>query len=202
MNEKGKFIVYEGIGGCGKGTHLKLTQEYFELMGKTIYTTQEHTRNTPLGILIERIIKGKEDPIDPVALQLMFVADRANHTAKEIVPALRRFDFVLSDRYEASTFSYAPPENRDYFMVVNRGVTIPPDLTLIIDLDPKEAVRRINGRNDADIFDKVEVLKKCRESYRWYFDNSGWPCAWIDGSGTREEVFGRIINEFKRRKVI
>jgi len=60
----------------------------------------------------------------------------------------------------------------------------------------------VNGRNDADIFDKVETLRGCRESYRWYFDNSGRPCAWIDGNGTKEEVFGRIIEEIKRREII
>lgn len=203
MVERGKFVVFEGIGGCGKGTQISLVAEWLRgEEGKRVMVTREHTRHTPPGALIERIIKGYEDQIDPVALQLMFVADRANHTEREIKPALAKGDFVLGDRYEASTFSYAPVEKRDYFMRVNREITIQPDLTCILDLDPVEAVRRVNERNDPDIFDKVETLKVCRENYRWYFDNSGWPCAWIDGSGSREEVFGRIQAEIKRRKII
>lgn len=202
MREKGKFIVFEGIGGCGKGTQIKMTEEWLKEMDKKVLVTCEHSRDTSLGILIEKIIKKMETPIDQVALQLLFVSDRANHTAKVIVPALDSYDYTLSDRYEASTFSYAPKPKREYFLMVNRGVTVRPDLTCIIDLDPEEAVRRINKRNDADIFDKVETLKECRENYRWYFDNSGWPCAWIDGKGSKEDVFERVKMEIEKRKII
>lgn len=202
MIERGKFIVFEGIGGCGKGTQIKMVEKWLVSSGKKVLVTCEHTRDTSVGQLIERIIKKQEEGLDPVALQLMFVADRANHTTRVIIPALKTYDFVLADRYEASTFAYAPPERRGYFLTVNRGVTIRPDLTCIINLDPEEAVRRVNSRNDADIFDKAEVLKKCRESYRWYFKNSGWPCAWIDGSGSREEVFERVKTEIIRRNIV
>lgn len=201
MSERGKFIVFEGIGGCGKGTQVKLTEEWLKSQNKTVFVTCEHTRDTSTGILIEKIIKKQETPLDPTALQLMFVADRANHTQRVILPALEKFNYVLGDRYEAST-TYAPKEKRNYFLMVNRGVTIRPDLTCIIDLDPREAVRRINFRNDADIFDRVEILTECRENYRWYCENSGWPCAWIDGNGSVEEVSERIISEIQRRKLI
>lgn len=200
MSERGKFYAFEGIGGCGKGTQVRLTEQWLKEMGKTVLVTCEHTRDTSPGALIEKIIKRIEPQIEAVALQLMFVSDRANHTARVIVPGLDNYDYILGDRYEASTITYAPEEKRDYFLMVNRGVTVKPDLTLIIDLDPIEAMRRINGRNDADIFDKVEKLEKCRKNYRWYFENSGWPCAWIDGNGTRAEVFELIKTEIQKGK--
>jgi len=199
---KGKFIVFEGIGGCGKGTQIEKIEEWLVKNGKKVLVTREHTRDTPIGQLIERTIKKQEEGVDPVALQLMFVADRANHTVRVIKPALEVFDYVLGDRYEASTFSYAPVEKRDYFLTVNRGITLRPDLTCIIDLDPEEAVKRVNHKNDVDIFDEVETMRKCQQSYRWYFDNSGWPCAWLDGSGSREEVFERIKAEIQRRGML
>ncbi|HOZ81161.1 MAG TPA: dTMP kinase [Candidatus Woesebacteria bacterium] len=202
MSEIGRFVVFDGIGGCGKGTQIKMLEQRLVQLGKKVFVTCEHTRNTPIGRLIEGIIKKQEDGVDPVALQLMFVADRANHTKRVIKPALDSYNFVLADRYEASTFAYAPQERREYFLNVNRGVTTRPDLTLIIDLDPEEAVRRVEARNDADIFDKVETLKNCRESYRWYFENSGWPCAWINGSGTKEKVAELIFNEIQTRGMV
>jgi dTMP kinase len=202
MKERGKFIVFEGIGGCGKGTQIKLTEEWLQNQGKTVLVTCEHTRDTSPGILIEKIIKKAEEPIDPVALQLMFVADRANHTQRVILPALENFDYILGDRYEASTVAYASKWDRDYFLKVNRRVTFKPDLTLIMELDPKKTMERVRQRGDKDIFDEVEKFRKCREGYQWYFENSEWPCAWIDGSGTKEEVSERIIGEIKRRKII
>jgi dTMP kinase len=202
MTKRGKYIVFEGIGGSGKGTQVKLTEEWLSEMGKKVLVTCEHTRDTSPGMLIEKIIKGVEPAIDPVALQLMYVADRANHTMQVIIPGLNNYDYILGDRYEASTITYAPKKKRDYFVMVNRGVTVRPELTVMIDLDPVEAVKRVNGRKDADIFDRVEKLKKCRASYRWYFKNADCPCAWIDGNGTREEVFERVKKEIKKRGII
>ncbi len=200
--KRGNFITLDGIGGCGKDTQSFLLVEFFRSLGMRVLLTREHTRDTPLGALIERTIKGMEEQMDPLAQQLTFVADRANHTAQVIRPALKRYDLVLENRYDASTVAYAPIERRKFFMDLNQAVIEPPDLTCIIDLDPKEAIKRVTARNDADIFDKLENLKKCREGYRWYFENSRQACAWIDGSGTKEEVMNNILGEIKSRKII
>lgn len=202
MREKGKFIVFEGIGGCGKGTQLEILKNYLEGLNRRVIISCEHTRDTAPGILIEDIIKKRKDSIEATALQLLFVSDRANHTEKVIKPGLKRCDFFLEDRYRGSTISYAVPEMREYFLSVNEVVTVKPNLVFIIDLDPVEAARRIGKRGDADIFDTAKKLNICREGYKWYSENSKETCAWIDGSGTREEVFERILEEIKRRKVV
>jgi dTMP kinase len=202
MSERGKFIVFEGIGGCGKGTQLENLNNYLTNLNKKVIVGCEHTRDTPLGILVEDIIKKRKEGIDPTALQLLFVSDRANHTEKIIKPGLKRCDFFLEDRYRGSTISYAVPEMREYFLNVNEGVTINPHLVLIIDLDPVEAAKRVGKRGDADIFDTAKKLNVCRDGYKWYSENSKDPCVWIDGNGTKEEVFERIKNEIQRRKII
>lgn len=202
MSERGKFIVFEGIGGCGKGSQVKNLSEYLENLGKNVIVSCEHTRDTSPGILIEKTIKKQEKQIHPTALQMLFVVDRVNHTEDKIKPELSKCDFFLEDRYRGSTISYTLPKMRRYFLEIQKGVTLVPDLVLILDLDPNEAARRVGKRGDADIFDTAKKMNVCREGYEWYSKNSGDPCVWVDASGSREEVFERIKSEIIERKII
>jgi dTMP kinase len=200
---KGKFIVFEGIGGCGKGTQVELLRKYLvEELGKEVFVTCEHTRDTPTGILIEEILKKIKAPIAPVALQLLFIADRANHTDKTIKPALEKYEYVISDRYQGSAIAYAPRAMRRYICATNLKIIARPDAVVILDLDPREAVNRVESRGDADIFDRVEKLKRCRLGYKWYSKKSGDPCLWIDASGSKEEIFERVVKGLKSKKII
>jgi dTMP kinase len=156
MAERGKFIVFEGIGGCGKGTQSEKLRQVLMERGKNVMLACEHTRDTPTGQLIEEIIKKRAPSIEADALQMLFVADRINHTQRVILPALGEGVTVIGDRYRGSTIAYAREEKRDYYNEIQKRVTLAPDLVIILDLDPVEAVRRVNGRGDADIFDQVE----------------------------------------------
>ena len=96
-SERGKLIVFEGVGGCGKGTQVELLRQALTEKGKKVLVTCEHTRDTPIGRLIEETIKKKKEGMDPDALQVAFISDRINHTNRVIVPALESHDFVLVD---------------------------------------------------------------------------------------------------------
>jgi len=202
IEKRGKFIVFEGIGGSGKDTQIEKLEDYFKELGKSVFVTREHTRNTPLGELVEDIIKKKKDSVHPTALQLLYLSDRVNHTENVIKPGLENYDFGLGNRYRGSTISYAPPELRKYFLKVHQEVTIRPDLVIILDLDPIEAAKRVGKRGDADIFDTVERLKICRNGYEWYAKHSGDPCAWINADENKEEVFEKVLKEIEKRKII
>ena len=117
-----------------------------------------------------------------------------------IVPALESHDFVLADRYEASTISYVGADKRQAVFDFQRkmGIRVA-DLTLIIDLDLKEAVKRVYGRGDQDIFDNIEKFKKVRKGYEWYTQMSQGEVVWVDGNGSREEVHGRVMQEIVSR---
>mgnify|MGYP000905311402 CR=1 FL=1 len=201
--ERGKLIVFEGVGGSGKGTQINLLRDYLLINNKTVLVTNEHTRDTGVGNLIENTIKKRSEEMDPTALQVLFVADRINHSQRVILPALSEYDFVLEDRYEGSTISYAPQEQRDYFLNLHKTDKIlTPDLVFILNTDLAEAARRIGKRGDADIFDTTEKMRVCLEGYKWYEKHSGHDCVWIDGNGNKEEVSERIIEEIKIRKII
>lgn len=191
---KGKLIVFEGIGGCGKDTQSRKFEDYLKGKKIDVLSTREHTRDTPPGALIEKIIKKQDTQIDPLALQLLYVCDRRNHCEGVIKPNLDGGRVVIANRYYPTTVAYCPDEWRKIILKLNQEVVVKPDLVVIVDLDPEEAVKRINVRKDADIFDEVESLKKCRKGYKWYAKHSGDKVVWIDGSGTREEVFERIIS--------
>ena len=200
QENKGKFIVFEGVGGSGKGTQINLLKESLLKINKTVLVTNEHTRDTGVGDLIERTIKKKSNEMDSTALQVLFVADRINHSQRVILPALGQYDFVLGDRYEGSTISYAPPEQRDYFLALHKTDKILiPDLVFILNTDLNEAAQRIGKRGDADIFDTAEKMRVCLDGYRWYEKHSGHECVWIDGGGSKEGVSERIVEEIKRR---
>jgi thymidylate kinase len=60
----------------------------------------------------------------------------------------------------------------------------------------------MDKRGDHDIFDKLEIMEENRRGYRWYVDNSGDDCVWIDGNRKREEINKEIIKILEERKII
>jgi len=200
--KKGKFIVIEGIGGCGKDTQVDLISEHFRKLKLDFVVTREHTRDTPPGVLIERIIKKDEAQIDPLALQILFSCDRRNHYMKVIKKALDDGKIVVGNRYYPTTVAYSQKAWRKLILDLNQSIVPRPDLVIIIDTNPEIAAERVVNRGDADIFDKSESLKQCRKGYMWYKNNSRDKVVLVDGNGTKEEVFERVKNEIKRRKII
>ena len=193
-------MYLRGLGGCGKTIQTIALVKILKENGLEVAVTREHTRDTQIGGLIERIIKkiDVDEEVDPTALQMMFVADRINHTRRYILPLMEDVGskgggVVICDRYRDSTTAYAPPSQREYYRDIQRSVTINPDMTILLDLDPQEAVRRINNRGDADIFDRVEKLSEVRRGYLWCRDNSEGNYAWIEARGSVEEVRRRVL---------
>jgi len=199
---RGKFIVIEGIGASGKDTQIELLEKYLSDKKNDFLVTREHTRDTPVGKLIERIIKKQEDQINSEALQLLFISDRRNHFKKVIEPALGEGKLVVGNRYYPVNVAYSTEEWREKFLKINQMVVDRPDLVIVVDTPPKEALERMSKRGDEDIFDKLETMEKCREGYYWYAKNSGDACVLVDGVGTKEEVFHRILNELKNRRFL
>ena len=115
---------------------------------------------------------------------------------------MENYEYVISDRYQGSAIAYAPQITRKYICETNSKVIIKPNAVIILDLDPKEAVSRVESRGDADIFDRVKKLKKCRLGYKWYSKYSGDLCLWIDASGKKEEIFERVLKGLRDKKII
>lgn len=102
----GTFIVVEGIDGVGKSTLVKNLKEYFERTTANEVVITREPGATELGQKIRSMLLEPGQKIDPIAELLLFYADRAQHIADVIKPAMERNAIVLCDRYDYSTVAY------------------------------------------------------------------------------------------------
>ena len=107
----GRFIVLEGIDGCGKTTQIQHLVEWLPnsgLMpkGAAVVCTRE-PGGTPLGRSIRELLlhTADQEAPAPTAELLLYAADRAQHVETLIRPALERGDWVISDRFSGSTLA-------------------------------------------------------------------------------------------------
>ena len=109
---KGRFVVLEGIDGCGKTTQLQALADWLPRSGlmppqATLVVTRE-PGGTPLGRSLRQLLLHPPEGAAPGerAELLLYAADRAQHVEACIAPALARGDWVLSDRFSGSTAAY------------------------------------------------------------------------------------------------
>ncbi len=188
----GKMIVFEGLDGSGISTQSGLSKEWLESIGKSIVLTKEQTDGL-IGGLIKSGLR-REWSVSPLALQMLFAADRAQHLEKEIEPALEQEKIIVVDRYVLSTLAFGSLEVDINFLKELNARFRKPDLTLFVDTDPEECMRRMSkARYHVEMFEKKEKLEKVRENYLslfGYFPNT----VRIDGNRERHEVFRDVKN--------
>ena len=160
---KGVFIVLEGIDGCGKTTQLQALYRWLPhsgLMppGAQLVTTCE-PGGTVLGLNLRELLlhRSAADQPVPMAELLLYAADRAQHVATVIRPALDRGDWVLCDRFTGSTAAYqgyGRGLDLDVIYALDRlaAYRLEPNLTLWLDVSLAESCRRRGG----ELADRIE----------------------------------------------
>ncbi|MBM5784451.1 MAG: dTMP kinase [Cyanobacteria bacterium K_DeepCast_35m_m1_288] len=160
MTERGRFLVLEGIDGCGKTTQIQHLRQWLPssgLMpaGAELVVTRE-PGGTELGLALRELLlhpPGAAAPCSTAEL-LLYAADRAQHVQEHIRPALEAGHWVLSDRFSGSTAAYqgygrglSLPLIEQLSLIACRGLQ--PDLTLLLDVPLAESLRR-RGHRPAD----------------------------------------------------
>lgn len=147
MNPLGLFITFEGPEGAGKSTQIHLLSEALQQKGYPVLMTRE-PGGLPTGEAIRQIVLYTEDLL-PETEALLFLAARAEHTLKVILPALQANHIVLCDRFIDSTIAYQGyglgldlEVLRRLNQFATRGLT--PHLTFLLDLDPEVGLKRVN----------------------------------------------------------
>lgn len=153
--QRGKFITFEGIDGCGKTTQLKLLERHLAEQGIPYISTRE-PGGTPIGRRIRAVLlEVSDEPVEPLAELLLYAADRAQHVRQLILPALAAGKVVLSDRYADATIAY-----QGYGRGFDLGLVeelmalatggLKPDLTLLFDLEVQQGLWRVQGRSSGN----------------------------------------------------
>lgn len=200
MTKRGKFITLEGIDGTGKSTQLRALVRYLKSRGVPVRVTYE-PGGTPVGDRIRRILlSGASTGLDRRAELALFYAARAQHIREVILPALRAGDWVVSDRFSDASMAYQGYGRRlgraavDAFEKVVCG-GLKPDLTLVLDLNPRESLRRArrreSRRNSAQARFESEAVafhRRVRAGYRDIARREPRRVKWIDAARPVAEV--------------
>ena len=148
---RGVFITLEGIDGCGKSTQFKMLADALSNRGLEVVVTRE-PGGTVLGERMRAVLLSNESRnLAPAAELFLMAADRAQDVAEVIKPALEAGRVVISDRYADSTVAfqgYGRGLDLDIINDVNRLATggLTPDITILFDLDPRQAQERLDAR--------------------------------------------------------
>jgi len=145
------FVTFEGIEASGKSTLLEALAERLRSEGVSLVTTRE-PGGTPLGARIRQLVLAPDEWVAPAAEALLMTADRAQHVAELIRPALERGTWVLCDRFATATLAYqgyghgVPLEDlRRVIAVATEGLE--PDVILLVDIPIEVSQSRVASRS-------------------------------------------------------
>ena len=144
----GKFIVFDGLDGCGKTTQRDLLESRIKAGGVPVVRMRE-PGSTRVGEHIrELLLSSKGDDLTMRTEMLLYMASRAQLVQESLLPALAGGNCVLSDRYTSSTLAYQGAAGglpEDEILAVARVATqnTDPDLTIILDLPVEKAAARM-----------------------------------------------------------
>jgi dTMP kinase len=200
--QRGLFITFEGGEGAGKSTQIARLAEWLRARGREVVVTREPGGSPGAEAVRHVLLSGAAEPFGAKMEALLFAAARADHVEQVIRPAVERGAIVLSDRFVDSSRVYqgVTGDLDPRFMAALERVTVNgvmPDLTLILDLDPVEGLRRADQRRGeaaADRYEKetVEIHRRRREAFLDIAREEPGRCAVIDASADEATIAAEI----------
>ncbi|HXA73460.1 MAG TPA: dTMP kinase [Acidimicrobiales bacterium] len=200
MPARGRLIAFEGIDGCGKSTQAKAVAA---ALGALL--THEPGA-TPLGARLRRLLLDPDSDSpqpSPRAETLLMAADRAEHVAEVIEPALASGAWVVTDRYSGSTIAYqgygrglGAEELAEVVAWATAGVEA--DLSVFVDVPVEVAAARRRG---ADRMERLgpEFAARVREGFaaQAAADAAGWLV--VDGTRDVDAITANIVEAVRAR---
>ena len=190
---RGRLIALEGIDGCGKSTQAHLLAER---LGAVLTFEPGATK---LGSTLRRLLlEGDQPPVGERSEALLMAADRAQHVAEVVVPALDAGTWVVTDRFSASTLAYQgwgrgldPVPLAQLIRWATGGLE--PDLNVLIDVPVALAAHRRSG----SVGDRLEVegdafQQRVADGYRCLVAEAATPWLVVDGTGAEGEVAAAV----------
>ncbi len=193
----GLFIAFEGVEGSGKGTQIKLAEEFLEDEGFDVLVTRE-PGGTDAGEQIRRVLL---DPstgkLDARAEALLFAASRAQTVHAVIRPALADGKVVISDRYVDSSLAYqgwARGLGEQDVLTLNVWATqgLFPDLVILLHLEPEKGLLRTTEAPDRMEMEGEDFHAKVADGYLKIAEEHPERFVVIDADRQPGEVFDDV----------
>jgi dTMP kinase len=203
ISQQGAFIVFEGIDGAGKSSHIQPVADMITRLGREVVLTRE-SGGTPLGEKLRSILLS--DQMDGLTEAMLMFAARNEHIKTVIRPALDRGAVVLCDRFNDSTFAYQGGGTGYSWRTLEAlefiAGNLTPDLTLYFDLNPEIAAkRRADNRSHQDKFESNDVayFQRVRKAYLARFaDAPSRRISRLDASKALDLVGADVASEIDR----
>jgi len=191
----GRFIVLEGGEGVGKSTQVGLLAATLRGTGHEVVVTYE-PGDTKSGAELRAVLLHADTPLDARTELLLMLADRAQHVAEVIRPAIARGAIVVCDRYAPSTLAYqgvARGLGADEVDRLSRWAAgdVDPDAVVVLDLPDAVAEARVSAERDRFERAGADFHARVRAAYRELAPARGWLL--VDADGTADEVAARVL---------
>lgn len=204
-NNRGTFIVLEGIEGAGKTTQIPLLRDYLVSLGHRVVTTLE-PGGTDIGRHIrEVILDPRHKAMTSTAELLLYHAARAQHVEEVVRPELDKGAWILCDRFSDSTLAY-----QGYGRGLDRGLLqqlddistggLVPDLAIILDMDVETGLKRNSeaGKRDRMELESIEFHRRVREGFHRLAAERPYAVL-ISAAGEAHAVHARIREVVRER---
>jgi dTMP kinase len=206
------FIVFEGLDGSGKSSLMNLLEYELRQRGKMVLRTRE-PGGTWLGDQIRKLLldKGDHAPM-PRAELLLYEASRAQHVDQKILPALREGQWVLCDRFTASSLAFQAGGRKisqDWVSKLNLFATngLDPSLTVLLDLSVDEARKRrtqrqveLNIEEDRMESESASFHEAVRRSFLLQAEAQSKSWLVLDASGSLEKQHQILLQALSERR--
>jgi dTMP kinase len=208
-----RFITFEGGEGVGKSTQVKRLLANLDRQSISAVRTREPGGTPKAEAVRAFILQGRSESWGPGAEAVLFAAARLDHVNQLIAPSLDAGKWVISDRFHDSTRAYQGLTGGVDDTLIRGLETLAlngrrPDLTLILDMDPELAFRRVNERelegvlqHTGDRFEKEDLdwHRRLREAFLAIASNNPDRCVVIPAAQSEDALEQEIWDTITRR---
>ncbi len=202
-SKRGLFITFEGGEGTGKSSQIERLKQKLQEIDEHFIVTREPGGTAGAEAIRHVLLSGNAEQYGAEMEAMLFAAARSDHVTNVIEPAISEGTLVICDRFIDSTRVYQGVNGKVdmkflYALELIACDETFPDLTFVLDLDPKEGMKRANERRDAsdqpDRFEKenLKAQKQRHTAYLKIAEKEPKRCKVINASGTESQVAARI----------
>lgn len=196
----GLFITFEGGEGVGKTTQIAKLAQAYEAAGRSVVVTREPGGSQIANRIRSMLLDPKMKGLVPLAELFLYEASRAQHVQDIILPALKAGKVVICDRFADSSVVYQgvarglkAPLVKKLNDIATGGLT--PDITLVLDLDPRIGLARVGARGILDRMEKEKLSfhKAVRAGFKKLVKEEKSRCHMVDASRSRDAIHEQIM---------